>query len=400
MSAFSQDADTHRNPIWAAVVLAAVLLVAGALGSTLAAGSIAKRDAQKSQDSVEAWSNEVASTLRLAIKREEDLAVSATGFFVVTPDATNAQFVDWANSVRAFDRYPELIAWGQVVMLTPGELAAHFASATAAGAPAGSLELIPPGDRPFYCLFAAGQARTVGTDNAPAGFDFCAGAAGVPLLAARDTGLSGYQSVDTGTAAGATLSVQVPVYRGGITPTTVMGRRSAFAGWVGISFDSKILLAQALGDRQGTAVALRFHHGISDADFISGVPGSGAVGVTTVLEDGWTVETFATEARQGIFDDRGAETILFVGLAASLVLAALVLVLGTGRVAALRLVGERTGELRHQALHDALTGLPNRSLIMDRIDQLLARNRRNGTSGAALYIDLDDFKNVNDTLGH
>ncbi|MGZ4791399.1 MAG: putative bifunctional diguanylate cyclase/phosphodiesterase, partial [Ilumatobacteraceae bacterium] len=73
---------------------------------------------------------------------------------------------------------------------------------------------------------------------------------------------------------------------------------------------------------------------------------------------------------------------------------------GTGRARALQLVGERTGELRHQALHDALTGLPNRALIMDRIDQLLARNRRGGTVGSALYIDLDDFKNVNDTLGH
>jgi diguanylate cyclase (GGDEF)-like protein len=64
------------------------------------------------------------------------------------------------------------------------------------------------------------------------------------------------------------------------------------------------------------------------------------------------------------------------------------------------LVGDRTSELRHQALHDALTGLPNRALILDRIDRLLARTRRIGIPGAALYIDLDDFKNVNDTLGH
>src|ERR1035441_8269458 len=60
-----------------------------------------------------------------------------------------------------------------------------------------------------------------------------------------------------------------------------------------------------------------------------------------------------------------------------------------GRARALRIVSEQTGELRHQALHDGLTGLPNRALITDRIDQLLARGRRNGSLGAALYIDLD-----------
>ena len=92
--------------------------------------------------------------------------------------------------------------------------------------------------------------------------------------------------------------------------------------------------------------------------------------------------------------------LLLSGIALSVLVATLMLVLRTGRARALRLVAERTDELRHQALHDALTDLPNRALIMDRIEQLLNRSRRNETTGAALFIDLDDFKNVNDSLGH
>ena len=167
-----------------------------------------------------------------------------------------------------------------------------------------------------------------------------------------------------------------------------------------IEFEPRVLLDEALGDLPGAAVVLRFDDGTSHAEFTSGAAPDGASGVTRDLDGGWTVETLAVVASSEVLEDREALIVLPTGAAASLVLAALVLVLGTGRAAALRLVGERTGELRYQALHDALTSLPNRSLIMDRIEQLLARNRRNNTLGAALFIDLDDFKNVNDTLGH
>ncbi len=57
-------------------------------------------------------------------------------------------------------------------------------------------------------------------------------------------------------------------------------------------------------------------------------------------------------------------------------------------------------QLRHLASHDALTGLPNRILLDDRLAQAMARANRDGTSFAVLVIDLDRFKQINDSLGH
>jgi diguanylate cyclase (GGDEF)-like protein/PAS domain S-box-containing protein len=56
--------------------------------------------------------------------------------------------------------------------------------------------------------------------------------------------------------------------------------------------------------------------------------------------------------------------------------------------------------LAHRALHDPLTGLPNRSLFLDRLDQALARLQRNPGCTGVLFVDLDRFKLVNDTCGH
>lgn len=55
---------------------------------------------------------------------------------------------------------------------------------------------------------------------------------------------------------------------------------------------------------------------------------------------------------------------------------------------------------RHAALHDVLTGLPNRALFNDRLDHGLAQARRQGWNLAVMFVDLDDFKIINDTHGH
>jgi diguanylate cyclase (GGDEF)-like protein len=82
---------------------------------------------------------------------------------------------------------------------------------------------------------------------------------------------------------------------------------------------------------------------------------------------------------------------------------AVILVMSTLYQALLEMVEEleqRELAAQHQALHDQLTGLANRALLEDRLKQVVGRYRRTGETAALLMLDLDRFKQVNDTLGH
>jgi len=63
-------------------------------------------------------------------------------------------------------------------------------------------------------------------------------------------------------------------------------------------------------------------------------------------------------------------------------------------------LARKYSQARHAAHHDPLTGLPNRSLLLDRFNQAVTQGAREGRQVALLFVDLDGFKKVNDRLGH
>jgi diguanylate cyclase (GGDEF)-like protein len=90
----------------------------------------------------------------------------------------------------------------------------------------------------------------------------------------------------------------------------------------------------------------------------------------------------------------GAQDLAVAGVLADVAAAYLTLVAEREHVALLHEV------LLHRVTHDELTGLPNRGLLLDRLDHALLTASRQRTRVAALFVDIDDFKGMNDTFGH
>lgn len=135
----------------------------------------------------------------------------------------------------------------------------------------------------------------------------------------------------------------------------------------------------------------------------SGTPRAGARQVTHPVRAGADTWSLVVSARRPLLGSVAESTpwlFLGGGLLTAVLVSGLVEVLARRRRYAWALVDERTEALRLAAVHDALTKLPNRNLLVDRLDQALARQLRGGRSVALLFLDLDRFKLLNDSRGH
>ena len=399
-----------RRAVWAAV--AATLALAGTIAAVLGARAVAHSDANRAREGFHLGSAEVASTLELAIQHEQDLVADTSAFVAGHPDVSPANFDRWSEAAGAMRRYPELQDIGLVALVPASRLKAFEAHIAAnpirplgpnSVGPKERFQILPAGRRPYYCFAIAGLERTLAT-YLPDGVDFCALAP--ELVAARDSGRATYAPVLDGSKN--ELGVQTPVYAGGGLPTTVAARQRAFVGWLGELLEPRVVLARALQTHPNLAVSFHYNEAGSKIAFTSGYRPPDPQTTTIDLHNGWTVQTFAPEPSAGIFAHTNAMMLLIGGVLLSVVVGLLVLVLATGRRRALSLVHEKTHELSekntelaHQALHDPLTGLPNRALVLDRAQQLIERTApQPGVAAGALFIDVDGFKHVNDNYGH
>ena len=178
-------------------------------------------------------------------------------------------------------------------------------------------------------------------------------------------------------------------------------------------FAHQVLLA---GDRRATVygeggrIVYSTDHaliGRTDAQLPAPSPNLLTVTAPLRLSSGGPVGSFALSVAAGpITSSADSEALRSTGLLVLILIVLYlsfvpVLYIATNRIRRrLRDMKHRVGQMEHQAFHDPLTGLPNRALFRDRVEQAIRQAKRVGGSVAVMVMDLDRFKEVNDTFGH
>ncbi len=402
----------QQRPGWA--VFAWVVLVVGLAGALTGAVEWQAYTTGERRQSFDHVSRDASAAVGTVLSRDIDFVATEQTLVAMTPRLSNSEFRQWFDNFQVFSKYQGGIGFGYYEQVPAAGLSAFVASVRADPIPnvevTGDYNVFPGGDRPEYCLLRLG-VYSGASSVVPPTFDLCF-AGDLPGFGPSPTAGPARQAMDSGGIAvmgpvrdfpGFTMFA--PVYQNGARPVTVSGRRTSITGWVIATFDQTAFVDAAVGSRSGIRVEL-FTTPSGAAPVLMAASGT-ATGrdiqqrTLSLAGDGaWSVRITAAAGGGRFSGTLQAVGVLAVGMMVTLLLFLLVRILAGSRRHALALVDKKTGELRYQALHDALTGLPNRALILDRAEQMLARARRQPIWVAALFVDLDNFKDINDSFGH
>jgi diguanylate cyclase (GGDEF)-like protein len=381
---------------------------------------------------------DVRSILAPSLERDSDLLATVNAEVATHPELTNGALAAMLAKLDLSQRYPGSFAFTYVENVSRADLPRFEAIARrdpSLGVAVARSPLVKPSrnGRSGYCL-----TRLVSVDVTGDGivknvlltwispyissyFNFCASSFEHLFNTSAETGATVAASVvslirpgpglppmpETLHALLLRLPIFVelsPVYKGTQAPTTAQTRAKALLGWTMAVFDADQILSPVLASGKGVSLVLAYAPpGGSPAVLARTGPtefGAAAETISFPSDPGWVIDAAMSSRDSGPSPLLQGLAVLFGALALTILLVILLGLLIRSRRSALELVEKRTAELRHQALHDSLTGLPNRFLVNQRAHLIVNRARSGGLPIAVFFIDLDDFKKVNDTLGH
>jgi len=322
------------------------------------------------------------------------------------PNADASRLRQWYLQLKRRGAAPAGVA-SAVIKVVPAARLAAFLRSVGADPKSGvsSAQIIPGGSRPLYCLSEVSVGGSVGTNLYPPLLDYCAavipGFGKSPFPVLIHSAAATRSAVALPIPGTSLIAIGEAIYKRGLPLATAAERRAALTGMVGTSFLGATLVGPALHGRSWLKLIL-YHRNIGGPLQLIGSVGSTAAPANSALASlggGWFVRVESSASPIQSANDEGI-TIMGVGALLTILLFVLYRVLARSRIRAWGLVGEKTGELEYRSLHDPLTDLPNRTLVLDRAEQMLARSRRVDVPISVLFMDIDGFKQINDRYGH
>jgi diguanylate cyclase (GGDEF)-like protein len=400
-------------------LIGALILGLGLAGSAFVASARRSSSLQANKKSFESTVADLSDTLGAQLGTKIELTRAMRSIATMEPSAGDTRFLEWYGQLQHQAPASPDVTAVFIEVVSASRLPAFRAQAEADPAFRkllhGRFQIVPAGARPPYCLTRAivgnSSSASSSTSLYPPLLNYCAqvipGIGKSPYLALinaeRDTGAFIVTSLP-GAGTASLVGIGEAVYRRGVPLATVADRRASFRGIIGTSFDSSTLLQPLLARHTSLTLAL-YHRNTGGPLQLIGRVGAHPEGrspgysARRNLGEGWQVEVSGMPD-DPLATDTQSMIALGIGLLVTLLVFLLWRALSRSRQQAWGLVGEKSDELEYRALHDPLTDLPNRSLVLDRAEQLLARGRREDLPVTALFVDIDDFKQINDRFGH
>lgn len=341
----------------------------------------------------------------------EQVLRATLGLFHASKSVSRSEFRAFTDALNLAENYPGIQGIGYAVVVPPQEKTRHETAVRAEGFP--DYRITPEGEREAYSAILYLEPF-IGDNLRAFGYDMYSNPVRREAMSkARDTGqaaLSGRVRLvqeGTGNRNRAGFLMYLPVYRNGMPPESPERRRSELIGWVYAPFRMDDLMQGIHGEQAGdldieiydteqVSAATRMYDVEPAVEATHAGRTLRSMDLIEAAQHTWTVVTAALPSfEQTIRTDR-PELVLRAGVSISLLLTLLTWVFLDDRARAL----QAANQAMRLALYDSLTGLPNRKLLDERLQQALARARRDREKLALLFIDLDKFKPVNDNYGH